>query len=1011
MSLLQLQPFRHTILQTCALLAVAAIASITAPAARAERYALLVGVQNYSESELSSLKYSGNDVVELGSALRDSGYKLENVIVMTEILAGLRPNHKPTLANIRHELARLVDRCKKEDTLVIAFAGHGVQFRGSEDSFFCPQDARLTDRATLLPIGEVYAQLRKCNASMKLLFVDACRDQILDANRSARVVNLDETAAARNQPPPEGSAVFYSCSSGQRAFEDASIGHGVFFNYLIKGLRGAADLDRDQRVDLPDLEKYVIRNTLSFSKANQLDAQTPELMKRSVGITPVVDLTSRRAGFVAAEARPIGLELAARLGIDNPQAPMIEGVFPARADEMKLKAGDVILTLNGQAISDDEKLVGIIESYTPGETVIAGIIRDGKRQKVKQVISPYPQEREMVSRLRKLADSGTAWAQFTMGVVSALGRGCRQDGAVAQQWFSKAAQQGHARAQFHLGMWHQSGVGGPVDPREAARWHRRAANQGYGPAQVALANQYITGDGVKQDKAEGFRLCKLAADQGLPMGQLSLAVLYHDGTGAEANDKEAFRLSLLAAQRGLVDAQNQVGYYYSNGIGVEKDAEKAVSWFKKAIQQDSPEAMVNLAYAYEMGQGIPPDMKQAYSWTLRAANRGTSAAQAKIGLMYLNGNGVEADPEEALRWFRKSASQANSWGMLHIASMYSSGNGVTKDDAEALRWYRKAAALQNPVAENMLGVFYYNGRGVPRDLTEAIRWYRKAAAQNNGWALFNLAELYLQGEGFNVDRQEGVRLMSKSAATGNQEAKKRLAQLEGREVAAGNGTGAGMNGPAPGANNAPADNQQLLETAAQLAYTMAETLVSQQNFTQAAPLYEQAALAGHAGAQYSLGVCYRRGLGVKRDFTTAMKWFKKAAAQQHAGGAYEVAEAYFFGRGVQRDYDQAVKIFSAAAVKGDAACAYGLGICYLTGRGLAQNDGKAFSWILYAAKGGHAPAQYDVAFHFAKGRGTEANPDSAVHWIQQAAKSGHPKAVTMVQNAGDIESLIQQMQR
>ncbi len=984
------------------LLASIATASWCAPAAHADRYALLVGVQNYGASELSSLKYTGNDVVELGSALRDAGYKLDNVVVMTEILAGLRPQHKPTLANIRHELARLVDRCEKDDTLIIALAGHGVQFRNSEDSFFCPQDAKLSDQASLLPIGEVYAQLRKCKASMKLLFVDACRDEILDANRAVRVVNLDETAAARNQPPPEGSAVFYSCSSGQRAFEDASIGHGVFFNYLIQGIRGAADLDKDRRVDLPDLEKYVIRNTLSFSKANQLNPQTPELMKRSVGITPVVDLTSRRAGFIPAEAAPAGLKLSQQLGINNPQAPVIEGVFPQRDSDIQVQPGDVILTLNGQAIRTPEKLTKIIESYTPGETVTVDVLRDGKKQQVKQLIFPYPQERELVDRLRKRAEAGVPWAEFTMGVVSALGRGVRQDGAVALKWFEKAAKQGHARGQHHLGMWYEGGIGVKVDYREAARWHRRSALQGYAPAQVSLGNLYLNGQGVDEDRAEAFRLYKLAAEQELPIGQLSLATMYVNGLGTAVDNKEAFRLALAAANQGLAEAQNQVGYYYSNGIGTPVDHELAVAWFRKAIDQDSPHAMVNLGFAHEMGYGVPPDKREAFRWTLRAANRGNAGAQSRVGTMYLNGTGVEADADVALQWLRKSAAQEDSWSMTHIGNMYATGNGVEKDDREALRWFRKAAALENPMAENMLGVFYYNGRAVPRDLTEAIRWYRKAAKQNSGWALFNLAELYLQGEGVNADRQEGLRLMTQAAATGNQEAKKRLAILEGRNPPAGGGN-AGMNNPPANAN--------LPKDAALVAYNMAETLVQQKKFTQAVPFYEQAAQAGHAEAQYSLGVCYRRSLGVKANFTVAYQWFEKAAAQGHGNAAYETAEACFFGRGVEKDYDKAVKIFSAAALKGNAACAYGLGICYLTGRGLAQNDSKAFSWILYSAKKGYPSAQYDVAHHYANGRGVEANPDTALDWIQRAAKSGHPTALQMVQSTNDLEQILEQMRR
>ena len=50
----------------------------------------------------------------------------------------------------------------------------------------------------------------------------------------------------------------------------------------------------------------------------------------------------------------------------------------------------------------------------------------------------------------------------------------------------------------------------------------------------------------------------------------------------------------------------------------------------------------------------------------------------------------------------------------------------------------------------------------------------------------------------------------------------------------------------------------------------------------AAEYYLQAANAGHAEAQYSLGYMYRYGEGVNRDLHKAREWYEKAAKQGHA---------------------------------------------------------------------------------------------------------------------------------
>ena len=57
---------------------------------------------------------------------------------------------------IRSELKLLLQNRTKEDTVLIAFAGHGVQFQNDEESYFCPADARLAERSTLVSLAEVY---------------------------------------------------------------------------------------------------------------------------------------------------------------------------------------------------------------------------------------------------------------------------------------------------------------------------------------------------------------------------------------------------------------------------------------------------------------------------------------------------------------------------------------------------------------------------------------------------------------------------------------------------------------------------------------------------------------------------------------------------------------------------------------------------------------------------------------------------------------------------------------
>jgi hypothetical protein len=260
------------------------------PPAEGTKYALLVGVRTYIPTELRPLKFAENDVTQLAETLRQGGYKADNVRLMTKAAADEDPSLLPLAANIRRELKQVAAKCQPGDSLLIALAGHGVQFRDSDENFFCPGDARLADRSTLIGFGEVFKELEGCQASFKLLLVDACRnDPLADVTRARQEVDLQSTTRPRLKQPPGGVAALFSCSAGEVAFEDPDLGHGVFFHYVIEGLRGDADRENDGVVYLPDLEVYTKKRVGLFVQRKYTSVQTPDLVSKGTrGLVPLV---------------------------------------------------------------------------------------------------------------------------------------------------------------------------------------------------------------------------------------------------------------------------------------------------------------------------------------------------------------------------------------------------------------------------------------------------------------------------------------------------------------------------------------------------------------------------------------------------------------------------------------------------------------------------------------------------------------------------------------------------
>ena len=80
---------------------------------------------------------------------------------------------------------------------------------------------------------------------------------------------------------------------------------------------------------------------------------------------------------------------------------------------------------------------------------------------------------------------------------------------------------------------------------------------------------------------------------------------------------------------------------------------------------------------------------------------------------------------------------------------------------------------------------------------------------------------------------------------------------------------------------------------------------------------------GNVGAQYLLGVMYRKGLGVPQDNMTAVKWYTLAAEQGDTDAQYNLGLMYANGHGVPQDYKTAVKWNTLAGIRLKAAPVFG----------------------------------------------------------------------------------------
>ena len=166
------------------------------------------------------------------------------------------------------------------------------------------------------------------------------------------------------------------------------------------------------------------------------------------------------------------------------------------------------------------------------------------------------------------------------------------------------------------------------------------------------------------------------------------------------------------------------------------------------------------------------------------------------------------------------------------------------------------------------------------------------------------------------------------------------------------------------------------------------TGVKQDNF-EALKLYRKAAELGHAEAQFKLGRSYFSGIGLDTNLTEGVKWFRKAAEQGNAKAQCSLASAYSHGQGVETNDTEAVNWYRKAAEAGYAEAQCSLGGAYFRGMGVETNYTEGAKWFRKAAEQGDARAQCNLASAYYYGQGVETDHNEALGWYRKAAEAGY----------------------
>ena len=228
-------------------------------------WAVIVGVARYQHMPV--LRYTDDDAYQIYAFLKSP----EGGAVPDRQLTVLI-DEEATREKILQAMQKTLLRADENDVVMFYFSGHGL------DGSFLPVD--YDGYQNRLLHTEVRDILERSQAKHKIVYADACHSGSLDVNAyqllAARSPNVRMTLDRfyRAFLNSEGGLALLMSSKGEEfSLEDGGLRSGIFSYYLIKGLKGLADKDRNKIVTIGELFNYVHHEVKQYTG----DLQTPTL--------------------------------------------------------------------------------------------------------------------------------------------------------------------------------------------------------------------------------------------------------------------------------------------------------------------------------------------------------------------------------------------------------------------------------------------------------------------------------------------------------------------------------------------------------------------------------------------------------------------------------------------------------------------------------------------------------------------------------------------------------------
>jgi hypothetical protein len=238
-----------------------------------DKIAIIIGIEKYEKLNNLDAKFANRDAKAFRAyATQALGVKPSNI----KILVDEKADRGNTLEAFKIWLPKIANNDGKE--IYVFFAGHGLASENGEDLYILPQDgnAKMLDDTAITRV-KLISLIQKVNPKSVTMFFDTCYsgqtrgEQMLVASllRPIRIV-------AEEQDTPDNFTIFSASNFDQASGGIEEAKHGMFSYYLMKGLEGKADVDKNKKITNGEMIAY-LKTNVSKEAFTQNREQDPML--------------------------------------------------------------------------------------------------------------------------------------------------------------------------------------------------------------------------------------------------------------------------------------------------------------------------------------------------------------------------------------------------------------------------------------------------------------------------------------------------------------------------------------------------------------------------------------------------------------------------------------------------------------------------------------------------------------------------------------------------------------